>query len=162
MFDIARIRSVYILFACLLLTACASTESLVTTPRVDLTSVELESASFDKQTFLLAFDVANPNAFPLPVKAIKYRVMLDDERFAGGETVAAFTIPAGGEDGFVISVDLDILNSASQLTSLLHGGVPDHVKYRVEGSLTVDIPFTRPLPFSSSGTVPVGRQLSRL
>ena len=162
MFDIARIRSVNILFACLLLTACASTESLVTTPRVDLTSVELESASFDKQTFLLAFDVANPNAFPLPVKAIKYRVMLDDERFAGGETAAAFTIPAGGEDGFVISVDLDILSSASQLTSLLHGGVPDHVKYRVEGSLTVDIPFTRPLPFSSSGTVPVGRQLSRL
>ena len=91
MFDIARIRSVYILFACLLLTACASTASLVSTPRVDLTSVELESASFDKQTFLLAFDVANPNAFPLPVKAIKYRVMLDDERFAGGESIPFYS-----------------------------------------------------------------------
>jgi LEA14-like dessication related protein len=162
MFEIARIRFAILILGCSLLTACATTESLVTTPRVDLSSVELESASLNRQTFLLGFDVSNPNAFPLPVRAIKYRVMLDDERFAGGETAAAFTIPAGGEDGFIISVELDILNSASQLTSLLHGGVPDHVKYRVEGSLTVDIPFTKPLPFSSSGTVPVGRQLSRL
>ena len=52
--------------ACLVLSACAGTEAIVTTPKVDLVSVELEKASLNRQTFLLGFDVSNPNAFPLP------------------------------------------------------------------------------------------------
>ena len=68
---------------------------------------------------------------------------------------AAFTVPARGHDEFELSVELDILNSASQITSLIQGGVQQHVSYRVEGSLTVDIPFAKPLPFSSSGTIQV-------
>lgn len=158
-----RFHSTRFMLACLLLGGCAgSGGALVATPRVDLTGVVLEIVSFDRQTFLLSFGVSNPNAFPLPVRAIRYRVMLDDQRFAGGETAAAFTIPAGGQDGFEISVELDILGSASQIASLLGGGVPEQLRYQVEGSLTVDIPFAKPLPFSSSGTVPVGRQLSQL
>jgi LEA14-like dessication related protein len=137
--------------------ACAGTETLVATPRVELTGVELESASLDRQTFLLSFHVNNPNSFPLPVSSIRYRIMFDDQRFAGGETAASFTVPARGEDRFAISVELDILGSASHVTSLLAGGVPDHVKYRLDGSLAVDIPFTRPLPFSSSGAIQVRR-----
>lgn len=145
------------LAASLALSGCATTEALVASPHVELTSVKLHKASFSQQTFVLGFDVSNPNAFPLPIESIKYRVMFDDERFAGGETRAAFTVPARGEDDFMISVDIDILRSASQITSLLSGGVPDHVQYRIDGSLTVDIPFARPLPFSSSGAIPVQR-----
>ena len=143
--------------ACLILSACAGTETLVATPRVELTGVQLESASFNRQKFLLSFGVSNPNAFPLPIRSVKYRVMFDDERFAGGETAASFTVPAQGDDSFAISVELDILSSASQITSLLAGGVPDHVNYRLDGSLAVDIPFTRALPFSSSGAIQVRR-----
>ena len=158
----ARLHGISLVIAGLLLTACASNGSLVAKPHVDLTGVELEKVSLDKQTFLLSFGVSNPNAFPLPVRSIRYRVMLDDQRFAGGETAAAFTIPAGGEDWFAISVEIDILGSASQVASLLGGRVPEQLSYEVDGSFTVDIPFAKPLPFSSSGTVPVGRQLSQL
>lgn len=138
-----------------LLAGCATTEALISTPAVDLTSVEMERVSFTGQTFLLGFEVDNPNAFPLPVRAVKYRVMFDDERFAGGEARASFTVPARGSDEFQLSVELDILNAASQITSLIQGGMREQVTYRVEGSLTVDIPFARPLPFSSSGTIQV-------
>lgn len=139
-----------------MLAGCAAgTEALVSTPDVDLKSVSMERVGFTGQTFLLGFEVDNPNAFPLPVKAVKYRVMFDDARFAGGETRAAFTVPAKGTDQFMLSVELDIINSATEVMSLLKGGMPEHVKYRVEGSLTVDIPFARPLPFSSSGTIQV-------
>ena len=141
--------------AVMMLGGCATTETLVGTPEVTLTSVELEDVSFRKQTFLLGFEVVNPNPFPLPVQSIRYSVSLDDERFAGGETRASFTIPANGSNAFVVSVELDILNRASQITSLLQGGVPDNVSYQVDGSLTVDIPFTRPLSFSSSGMIAV-------
>lgn len=138
-----------------LLAGCAGTEAFVSTPAVDLTSVQMERVSFTGQTFTLGFEVDNPNAFPLPVKAVKYRVMFDDERLAGGEARASFTVPAYGSDEFQLSVELDVLKSASQITSLLRGGMREHVAYRIEGSLTVDIPFAKPLPFSSSGTIQI-------
>jgi LEA14-like dessication related protein len=141
---------------CGFLSGCATgTEALVSTPAVDLKSVEVEKVSFTSQTVLLGFQVENPNAFPLPVRAVKYRIMFDDERFAGGETRASFTVPARGADDFVLSVELDIVNSATEVMSMLKGGMPEHVEYRVDGSLTVDIPFARPLPFSSSGMIQV-------
>ena len=139
----------------LALSACASTETLVNSPTVSLASVELERADFRQQTFLIGFDVTNPNPFPLPVRSMTYRVLFDDQKFAGGETAGSFTVPARGDDEFMISVDIDILNSASQLASLMQNGVPDQVHYALEGSLTVDIPFTRPIPFSSSGVIRV-------
>jgi len=141
---------------CGFLVGCAGgTQAFVSTPDVDLKSVAIEKVSFTSQTVLLGFQVQNPNAFPLPIKSVKYRVMFDDERFAGGETRASFTVPAGGADDFVLSVELDIVNSATEVMSLLRGGMPENVQYRVDGSLTVDIPFARPLPFSSSGTIQV-------
>lgn len=157
MAHLSTFRSCQLAVASLMLSACAGTETLVATPQVELTRVSLERASFDRQTFLLSFDVSNPNAFPLPIRSIKYRLLFDDERFAGGETAASFTVPAHGDDRFAISVEIDILGSASHVTSLLSGGIPDHVNYRLDGSLAVDIPFTRPLPFSSSGAIQVSR-----
>ena len=151
-------RSLAGLFAVLALSGCAGTGSLVSSPTVNLTSVRLEGLSFSRQTFLLAFDVSNPNPFPLPVKAIRYNVSFDDERFAGGETEGQFTVPARGDDAFVISVDLDVLNTATQLTSLFRGGMPEQVSYELDGSLTVDIPFTQPVPFSSTGVIRIQGQ----
>ena len=140
----------------LVLSACAGTETLVSSPTVNLASVELEHAGLRQQTFLLGFDVSNPNPFPLPVRSMTYRVLFDDEKFAGGEAAGSFTVPARSADEFMISVDLDILNSAGQLAALMQNGVPDQVSYALEGSLTVDIPFTRPIPFSSTGVIRVG------
>lgn len=135
--------------------ACAGSDMLINSPTVNLTSIELASASFSRQTFHLGFDVDNPNPFPLPITAVEYRVLFDDERFAGGETEGSFIVPARGQDEFVISVDLDVLGSASQIASLFNRGMPEEVNYELEGSLTVDIPFTRPIPFSSTGVIHV-------
>ena len=48
---------------------------------------------------------------------------------------------------------LDVLNSAEQMFSFVSGGMRDQVEYELQGKLTVDIPFTRPLPFSSRGVI---------
>ena len=134
---------------------CAATGTLIHAPQVDLTSVQLTDVRFDRQTVQLGFDVDNPNPFPLPVRAVEYQVMLDDEKFAGGSTAGSFTVPAGGQDDFVISVELDVLNSASQMFSFVSGGMRDEIAYELQGKLTVDIPFARPLPFSSSGMIEI-------
>ncbi|MBT5219304.1 MAG: hypothetical protein HOI35_05935 [Woeseia sp.] len=155
MYEIIGKKLLPALLASCVLTACASTGALISAPSVDLSSVQLEKMSLSQQTFLLGFDVNNPNAFPLPVRAIEYTVRFDDEKFAGGATEGNFTIPARGRDDFTISVDLDFLSTALQLSSLLRRGMPDTVNYALEGRLTVDIPFARPLSFSSSGVIDV-------
>ncbi len=137
------------------LAGCANSGNLVDAPTVSLTSVELAEFDLKRQIFHLGFDVDNPNPFPLPVKAVEYSLIFDDKKFAGGAMEGKFTVPAGGQDAFVISVEIDTLNTVSQISSLLRGGMPDQVHYELHGSLTVDIPFARPLPFSSSGIVNV-------
>lgn len=143
------------LVAALFLSACASTEMMIAAPTVQLKSVELSKVSFNQQTFLLGFDVSNPNGFPLPVKAVRYRLLFDDKSFSQGETRGNFTVPARGEDHFDLSVNVNFFDSATQLTSLLRGGMPDHVEYELQGSLSIDIPFVKPVPFSSTGVIPV-------
>lgn len=139
------------------LSGCASNGALINPPTVNLTSVELANLSFRQQTFLLGFDVQNPNPFPLPVRSVRYNLRLDGESFAGGQTQSDFSVPANGDDAFVISVDLDILSTATQLASLLQGGVRDQVRYDLDGSFAVDIPFVQPVPFRSSGVIDIGR-----
>ena len=138
---------------------CASGGSLVQSPQVELTSVEVSEINFTNQTFLLGFNVNNPNAFPIPVRGVSYRVRLNNEHFAGGDTQSNFTVPAGGDGNFVISVDLDLLKSGAQLASILRSGVHERVDYEVFGDLDVDIPFAPTLRFSNNGTIRVQSEL---
>ena len=150
---IESFRNCYLLFAIVSLSACAGTGTVIDSPKVDLTGVKLTSANLRRQTFLLSFAISNPNPFPLPVKAVGYQLVFDDEKFAGGETQGSFSVPAHGDDFFAISVELDILSSTTYLTSLFRGGFSENVSYELQGSLTVDIPFVKPIPFSSSGVI---------
>ena len=146
---------VVLLLPLLAFAGCATTEHVIASPSVQLTSVELAKANFGSQTFVLGFNVHNPNSFPLPVKSVKYRILFDEESFARGETPGSFTIPARSDGSFNLTVDVDFLGSAAHITSLLGGGVPDHVDYELQGTLAVDIPLVRPLAFTNSGIIPI-------
>lgn len=142
-------------FLLLGLAGCASTEALVSAPQVTLSSVEMKSLSLRSQTFLLRFDVSNPNSFPLPVKSVRYHVRLGEHRFASGESKGNFAIPAASDGSFAISVDLNILQQTSQVTSLLRTGMSETVDYELQGSLVVDVPFAKPLAFTNSGVISI-------
>jgi LEA14-like dessication related protein len=144
------------LAATLLPSACSSTGPLLRTPDVRLDSVAIDQLGFNRQTFLLGFSVSNPNPFPLPVKNVQYEVLLDDARFASGTTASNFLVAANGDGDFAISVELDLMQSASGFNSLLKNGFDQIVTYELRGSLGVDIPFARPVPFVHSGTVQLG------
>lgn len=147
------LRKCILPLAALSLSACAGTGSVIDSPRVDLTGVELTAANFQRQTFLLNFHISNPNPFPLPVTAVDYEVIFDDKKFAGGETQGSFTVPANGVDSFAISVDLDFLSSATHLKSLMSGGLRENIAYELRGRLAIDIPLVKPIPFSNSGVI---------
>ena len=136
------------------LSACASLpENLISAPDVRLRDVQVMGLGFKSQTFLLSFDIHNPNPFALPVKHVSYDVRLDGMRFASGETPSDISVPASGDTEFAISVDLDLLNTAPQLLSIVREGARAEIPYVLKGELGVDIPFTPPVSYRSDGAI---------
>jgi LEA14-like dessication related protein len=136
------------------LSACATvSEGLVDSPNVNLRNVQVVGLGFKSQTFLLSFDIANPNPFPLPIRNVGYGVRLDGQRFASGETASEFTVPANGNTSFAISVDLDLLQTAPQLLSIVRGGTGGDVRYELEGRFALDIPFTPEVRYHDTGRI---------
>ena len=141
------------LLAIAAISACAGTGSIISSPEVRLMSIELVSADLDRQTFLLGFDVSNPNPFPLPIRSVRYRVRLGEQKFASGETQGSFTVPSEGNGEFVISVQLNLLRTTSNISSLIRTGISRDFDYELSGSFAVDIPFAKPLDFKSGGNI---------
>lgn len=136
------------------LSACATIpEDFLRAPRVELNDVQMVGLGFKSQTFVLSFDVANPNPFPLPISNVSYGVKLNGQRFASGETASEFTVPADGDAQFAISVDLNLLQTAPQLLFIVRQGVRQDITYEIEGRLVLDIPLTPPVKYRNKGTI---------
>lgn len=150
-----RIVALALLLVVSMVASCSTAGLTIERPAVTLSGVEMNSLSFSGQTFLLSFDVSNPNPFPLPIRSVRYHVQLADQTFASGETMGDFSVPASGDSAFDISVELDILKSAGQLTSVLRSGIREPVPYQLSGSLAIDIPYVKPVPFSTSGVITI-------
>lgn len=139
--------------AALQLSACASIEEFVSAPEVRLTNVEMQDLDYDGQTFLLSFDVSNPNPYPLPVNQVAYEVRLDGMRFASGEATCELTIPAKGDGKIALKVDLDLLRTAPDLLFVVRDATRRDIPYALDGSLAFDIPHTKSVRFSNEGAI---------
>ena len=138
----------------LALGGCASIpENIISKPEVQLSDVQVVGLGFKNQTFLLSFDIHNPNPFPLPVNHVSYGLRLDGQRFASGETDSDISVPASGDTQFAISVELDLLTTAPQLLSIVRDSSRTAVPYELDGQLGIDIPLTPPIAYSTQGSI---------
>lgn len=154
-------RAVLLVFALstTLLSGCASSlENLLESPTVELTEVELVGLGFSSQTFLLSFDVTNPNGVALPIKSVSYGVKLNGQSFASGKTASAFSVPANGASQFGISVDLDLLQTAPKLLTIVRQSVREDVAYELDGELALDLPLMPPVAFRNAGNIRLSSQ----
>lgn len=135
------------------LAGCASMEQFVSAPDVRLSNVQVKSVDVTGQSFLLSFDVTNPNPFPLPVSTISYALALDGHTFASGSTDSSFTVPARGDGAFAIGVDLDLLRTAPELLFIARDGFRRDIAYSLSGEFGIDIPYARPVAFGTDGRV---------
>ena len=142
-----------LLLATCLLSACATTSEIIGAPSVTLRNLQVTDVDWSGQTFLLGFDVTNPNPFPLPISAVSYGVVLDGYRFASGETQGGFIVPASGEGEFAISVELNLLKTAPQLLYMVRDGARRGIPYELKGELGVGLPLTKPVRFKSAGEI---------
>lgn len=143
--------------AALLLGGCQSIGESFASPEVELAGVRLVEADLTTQRFVLDFDVRNPNPVALPVRAVNYGVDLGGMRLASGSSEQPFRIPAGGAGAFSVTVETSLLESARLLGARLLRGGEQSLDYDIGGSVEIDLPFVRPLPFSSRGTVSIAR-----
>lgn len=143
------------LLLCLLSTASCTTltQNLVAAPDVQLQQVDVVGLGFKSQTFLLTFNVSNPNPFALPIDSVAYGVKLDGQRFASGETSSEFSVPASGNTNFAISVDLNLLQTAPQLLAIIRNGIADPIPYELEGAFGVAMPMAPILRYAHSGDI---------
>ncbi|MDH3846681.1 MAG: LEA type 2 family protein, partial [Gammaproteobacteria bacterium] len=101
----------------------------------------------------LDFDVINPNPFPLPIRSVSYGVELDGFRFASGETLGEFTVPANSDSHFEITVDVDLMRTAPQLMFIVRDGIHRDIPYALEGRFAIDVPFANPVSFRNEGSI---------
>lgn len=153
MMETARFRNLALGAVACFATGCASTGVIVAKPDVSLRNVQITDIDLDSQTFVLEFDVDNPNPFPLPIRSVSYGVELEGMRLASGETQCAFTVPAGGDGHFEISVDVDLMRTAPQLLFIVRDGMYRDIPYALEGRFAIDVPFANPLAFRNEGSI---------
>jgi len=146
-------KSGLLLLISFVLSACAATQIAIEPPIVSLKNVDVTDVDFSKQTFVLSFDVTNPNSFPLPINYVSYGVKLDKQRFASGETTASIMIPANSDGEFAISVDLDLFRTAPQLLYTFRDGASRDLSYELSGEFGIDIPFVGAVPFEYNGEI---------
>lgn len=133
---------------------CAtSVQDLVKSPIVELRAVQVMGLGFNSQTFLLSFDISNPNAFALPVRSVNYALKLDGQRFASGQTASEFSVPANGASQFAISVDLNLLQTAPKLLSIVRQSTRQDVSYELDGRLAVDLPLVPAVDYRHTGFI---------
>jgi hypothetical protein len=121
---------------------CASTGVTIEKPAVSLRNVEVTDVDLDGQTFVLDFDVVNPNPFPLPIRSLSFGVELEGLRLASGEAECAFTV-----------VDVDLMRTAPQLIFIVRDGMYRDIPYALEGSMAIDVPLAKPVSFRNQGSI---------
>lgn len=151
---IKRLRIPALLITLFALGGCAtSVQDLVKSPVVELRSVQIMGLGFNSQTFLLSFDISNPNSFGLPVRSVNYALKLDGQAFASGKTASEFSVPANGASQFAISVDLNLLQTAPQLLSIVRQSAREDVSYELDGRLALDLPFVPAVDYRNAGLI---------
>ena len=153
MMDTTRLRKIALATVACFTAGCASTGFTVDKLDVNLSNVVVAEIGLDGQTFVLDFDVINPNPFPLPIRSISYGVELEGFRFASGETQGEFTVPANGDSHFAITVDVDLMRTAPQLMFIVRDGIYREIPYALEGKFAIDVPFANPVSFRNAGSI---------
>lgn len=128
-------------------------------PEVQLAAVRLSSLGLTGGTVHATFMVHNPNRFALGGTELAYDLSLSDPATAGwmplasGVLVDAFRVPARDSARVDLPVDFSYAGLGTALRSVLRSG---SIAYRLSGSIRVNDPVRRTVPYARTGNVMVG------
>jgi LEA14-like dessication related protein len=143
--EISMIQRVLLCVLILCGTACAPKFER---PVLTVSSVELQSGNLFQQSFLVKFQVQNPNNRELPVQGLHAELDVGGQRIASGVSNRAFAVPPMGQSEFDMTITA---NMAAALVQLANQHA-DTIQYELSGSANLDLPFLREVPFHQGGS----------
>jgi len=132
------------------LAACAPKQFVQ--PEFSLAGIGIKNLSLFEQRFEVRMHVHNPNTYALPVKSMEASFELEGEPLGTGTNNTPFTVPAGGDAEFTVDVVANLAPSVLRVIDKLNRG-ENTVSYHAKGSITPSVPFVRPFPFDTTGTL---------
>jgi LEA14-like dessication related protein len=117
-------------------------------PIITVSSIQMQSGNLLKQTFLVKFDVQNPNDRELPVSGLHADLSVAGDHIASGVSNRAFVVPALGRSEF----DMTITANMALVLLKLANQHADTIDYEVNGGASLNLPFLHDLPFRQSGS----------
>jgi LEA14-like dessication related protein len=94
--------------------------------------------------------VFNPNDRELPIKAITYRLEVNNAELGNGSTSAPFTVPAMGEAEFDMQITANLAGALAKLLSRRKSS--EALDYRLVGDVSLSSGFLRRIPFDERGS----------
>jgi LEA14-like dessication related protein len=142
------VRALWVFLAVLGVSGCSLFVPRLQPPRLSVVDVELQKASLWQQRLRLRVHVQNPNDRVLPVRGISYRLEVNGQEFAHGESAASFVVPALGEAEFDMNTTANM--TGTLITLLGHG--TDALDYHLVGKVSLSQGLLRSIPFDEHGT----------
>ena len=136
----------------LCLTACARFAPRFEKPTLSVTGIELAGGNFLQQSFLVKFNVQNPNDHALPVTSLHAELNVAGERVASGVRNRAFVVPARGTADFDMTINANLAMALLKLSQKRADPHSDSIDYEMAGAAGIDLPFLHEVPFRQSGS----------
>jgi len=134
------------------LAACVLTGPKFMKPTVSVVSVELIRASLLQQSFLVKFNIQNPNDRELPVSGVHAELSVMGERIASGVSNRGFLVPALGSADFEMTITANMGLALLKLARSQDERA-NSIDYDMTGAASLDLPFLRAVPFHESGSI---------
>jgi len=120
-------------------------------PNLTVVGIDMKSGNLLQQTFLVKFQIQNPNDRDLPVSGLHAELNVGGEQIASGVSNRAFVVPAHGQSEFDMTITANMALAMLKLANQ-HA---DSIDYEVTGAASLDLPFMHDLPFHQNGSFPL-------
>lgn len=145
------IKKLLVIAAIVLMSACSTLQqelkNYVKQPEVTYKSISVGKISMDTIELNPTFNVANKNAYSIPIDTVNYELSLNNKKMLVGETNKVGTLPANSAKDIILSLAL----TQETLTALQQLLFKDKkLDYQVKGSVTA---MGLAIPFEQSATL---------
>lgn len=121
-------------------------------PDVRLVNIEVVKTRLLHQDFNLHFRVDNPNDASLPVRGLRYKVLLNGVLLAEGESSDWFIVDANSHRYFEIPVRTNLWQHLKYIAKVLKNH-HQPVHYRLEGELKTGLLFGHSVHLTRNGEI---------
>ena len=114
-------------------------------PKVQVTSAQYQRVSSKAGRLNTRLSVTNPNSFALPIKTLRYQLILNDKEFLSGKTSKGMELAAGEMRQIDIPIDISYQKLIDSLGSAVLTG---RISYQLRGELDFGLVTA---PYQQSG-----------